>query len=63
MHRPGITAAIVGARNPAQASENAAAAALQLTPSGAGTDSPGVAPRAFCHNIQMFPKISGKPEA
>lgn len=31
IHRPGITVALVGARNPAQAVENAAAADLQLT--------------------------------
>jgi methylglyoxal reductase len=31
LHQPGITAAIVGARNPAQVEENAAAGALELT--------------------------------
>jgi len=31
IHRPGITAALVGARNPAQAEENAAAADFRLT--------------------------------
>jgi len=31
IHRPGVTAALVGARNPAQAAENAAAADLKLT--------------------------------
>ncbi len=32
IHRPGITSALVGARNARQAEENAAAGALQLTP-------------------------------
>jgi len=31
-HQPGVTAAIVGARNPRQARENAAAASLELAP-------------------------------
>ena len=31
IHRPGVTAALVGARNPAQAAENAAAADFTLT--------------------------------